>query len=151
MNDEQVRIWKEMVMACLKVHTQPSPVGTEENYEYHRTAGSATEIQTIYLLNTNLQHYCYVSLKYMFYEHVTLAMLRQVLMVPRALCYNSAVIILLPTGRSPSDGLYLSNSSITLECPLCEALNSAVAPSYKAHAGIHMLEYSSVSNIGIYI
>lgn len=39
------------------------------------------------------------------------------------------------TGRIPSDGLYLSNSSTTLECPLCEALNSAVAPSYKAHAG----------------
>lgn len=121
-------------MSYAKVYTQSSPVETEENYENNRTADSPTEIEIICLLNTNLQHRCYILLIYMFCVHVT-----------------SATFILLLTGRSPRDGWYFSNSSTTLECPLCEALNSAVAPSCKAHADIHMSEQSSVSNVGINI
>jgi hypothetical protein len=94
------------------------------------TAGSPTEIQTF---PSWIQIY---SITVMSYQNYAL-WARNLSSVngSKGFMYVTQGDCFVLTGRIPSDGLYLSNSSTTLECPLCEALNSAVAPSYKAHAG----------------
>lgn len=45
--------------------------------------------------------------------------------------YRKKFDMLSPTFRRPRDGLNFRSSSMTLQCPLCAALKSAVEPSFQ--------------------
>jgi hypothetical protein len=56
MNDELERMWKEAVMACLKVPPMQPLGGTEGNHEYlSQVVGVSADIRAKHLPNTNLE------------------------------------------------------------------------------------------------
>jgi hypothetical protein len=57
MDSEQVRVWKEMVVAKLKSSLSGHlPGGTKKYHKTHRTAGNPSKLRTGYFSNTKLRH-----------------------------------------------------------------------------------------------